>query len=62
MKHLQGSPLSKGIFQFDMWNVEPTDRWDWDTLERRSNRTWRKKFFAGGTNANCFYFADIWQQ
>jgi ribonucleoside-diphosphate reductase alpha subunit len=27
-----GSPLSKGIFQFDMWNAEPTDRWDWNTL------------------------------
>jgi len=27
-----GSPLSKGIFQFDMWGVTPTDRWDWDTL------------------------------
>ena len=27
-----GSPLSKGIFQFDMWGVTPTDRWDWETL------------------------------
>lgn len=27
-----GSPLSKGIFQFDMWGVQPTDRWDWDSL------------------------------
>jgi ribonucleoside-diphosphate reductase alpha chain len=31
-----GSPMSKGIFQFDMWNVTPTpDRYDWETL--RSN-------------------------
>jgi len=28
----KGSPLSKGKFQFDMWNVEPSDRWDWETL------------------------------
>ena len=28
-----GSPVSKAIFQFDMWNVEPTLRWDWDTLK-----------------------------
>jgi ribonucleoside-diphosphate reductase alpha chain len=28
-----GSPVSKGIFQFDMWNVEPTQRWDWYTLK-----------------------------
>lgn len=30
----KGSPLSKGIFQFDMWNVTPTDRWDWETLRQ----------------------------
>jgi ribonucleoside-diphosphate reductase alpha chain len=30
----QGSPLSKGIFQFDMWNVQPTNRWDWETLRK----------------------------
>jgi ribonucleoside-diphosphate reductase alpha chain len=30
----QGSPLSKGIFQFDMWNVQPTDRWDWEGLRK----------------------------
>lgn len=28
-----GSPVSKGIFQFDMWGVTPTDRWDWATLK-----------------------------
>jgi ribonucleoside-diphosphate reductase alpha chain len=30
----QGSPLSKGIFQFDMWNVAPSTRWDWDSLRK----------------------------
>ena len=28
-----GSPISKGIFQFDMWNVTPSDRYDWDSLK-----------------------------
>ncbi len=28
-----GSPLSKGLFQFDLWNVQPTDRHDWATLK-----------------------------
>jgi ribonucleoside-diphosphate reductase alpha chain len=28
----EGSPVSKGILQFDMWNVEPTDRWNWNEL------------------------------
>jgi ribonucleoside-diphosphate reductase alpha chain len=27
-----GSPVSQGILQFDMWNVKPTDRWEWDVL------------------------------
>jgi len=31
----QGSPASKGILQFDMWNVTPTpDRYDWDSLKK----------------------------
>ncbi len=29
----EGSPVSKGIFQFDMWGVTPTNRWDWKTLK-----------------------------
>jgi ribonucleoside-diphosphate reductase subunit M1 len=28
----QGSPVSKGILQFDMWNVTPSTRWDWPAL------------------------------
>jgi len=27
------SPASKGILQFDMWNVEPTQRYDWQKLK-----------------------------
>ena len=28
----EGSPLSQGIFQFDMWGVTPSARWEWDVL------------------------------
>ena len=28
----KGSPLSEGVFQFDMWNVTPSNRYDWNTL------------------------------
>ena len=28
----EGSPVSQGIFQFDMWGVKPSDRWEWDVL------------------------------
>jgi ribonucleoside-diphosphate reductase alpha chain len=28
-----GSPASKGILQFDMWNVKPSARWEWEVLK-----------------------------
>ncbi|XP_011162453.1 ribonucleoside-diphosphate reductase large subunit [Solenopsis invicta] len=31
----QGSPVSKGILQYDMWNVKPTDLWNWDELKAK---------------------------
>jgi len=27
------SPMSEGIFQFDMWDVEPSDRYNWNDLK-----------------------------
>lgn len=31
----KGSPVSKGIFQFDMWGVTPSSgRWNWEQLKR----------------------------
>ena len=29
----EGSPVSKGVFQFDMWGVTPSSRWEWDVLK-----------------------------
>ncbi len=32
----KGSPVSKGIFQFDMWGVNPdSGRWDWTDLKQK---------------------------
>ena len=32
----EGCPASKGIFQFDMWNVTPkSNRYDWNTLKEK---------------------------
>ncbi|QEC54081.1 ribonucleoside-diphosphate reductase alpha chain [Anseongella ginsenosidimutans] len=28
-----GSPAAKGILQFDMWGVHPSERWDWAALK-----------------------------
>ena len=31
----EGSPISQGIFQFDMWNVTPeSQNWNWDKLRK----------------------------
>jgi ribonucleoside-diphosphate reductase alpha chain len=31
----KGSPVSKGIFQFDMWGITPSSgRWNWDKLKQ----------------------------
>ena len=35
-KTYEGSPVSQGIFQFDMWNVTPdSGRWNWDDLKKK---------------------------
>ncbi|WP_349294445.1 ribonucleoside-diphosphate reductase subunit alpha [Saprospira grandis] len=30
----EGSPISQGKFQFDLWDVTPSDRWDWEALRQ----------------------------
>ena len=30
-----GSPVSKGVLQFDMWGVTPSPRWDWAELRTK---------------------------
>ncbi len=30
----EGSPVSKGDFQFDLWGVKPSSRWEWDLLKQ----------------------------
>jgi ribonucleoside-diphosphate reductase subunit M1 len=31
----KGSPASQGVLQFDMWNVKPSDLWEWDSLKEQ---------------------------
>lgn len=30
----EGSPMSQGLFQFDLWDNKPGDRYDWDKLKQ----------------------------
>ncbi|XP_054715256.1 ribonucleoside-diphosphate reductase large subunit-like [Uloborus diversus] len=34
----EGSPVSKGILQYDMWNVTPSDRWNWAELKEKISK------------------------
>ncbi len=34
-----GSPASEGKLQFDLWNVKPSDRWDWTALRKEIKHT-----------------------
>ncbi len=34
-----GSPMSAGKFQFDLWNEQPSKRWDWESLRKRVMKT-----------------------
>jgi len=38
-KTFKGSPASKGILQFDMWGVKPSDKWDWAGLKKDIKKT-----------------------
>ncbi|XP_050543583.1 ribonucleoside-diphosphate reductase large subunit-like [Daktulosphaira vitifoliae] len=33
-KTFSNSPASKGLLQFDLWGVKPTNLWDWDILKK----------------------------
>lgn len=35
----QGSPASKGDLQFDLWNVTPSELWEWDDLKAKIMKT-----------------------
>lgn len=35
----EGSPASKGQFQYDLWGVTPSDLWDWAALKSKIART-----------------------
>ena len=34
----EGSPMSEDQLQFDLWNVQPSDRWDWASLRKKIQR------------------------
>ena len=31
----EDSPVSKGLLQYDLWNVTPSDLWDWTALKEK---------------------------
>jgi ribonucleoside-diphosphate reductase alpha subunit len=51
-----GSPMSKGKFQFDLWGVTPSKRWDWDSLRIRIVGT---SELVGTGMRNCLLIAPM---
>jgi len=37
-KTYEGSPLSKGLLQFDLWKETPSELWDWKLLKEKINK------------------------
>ncbi|XP_006462492.1 hypothetical protein AGABI2DRAFT_223838 [Agaricus bisporus var. bisporus H97] len=35
----EGSPVSQGQLQYDLWGITPTDLWDWTSLKQQIART-----------------------
>jgi ribonucleoside-diphosphate reductase alpha chain len=44
----EGSPISQGKFQFDLWGTKPTKRWDWEKLREEV-----KKFGVRNSLTTC---------
>ncbi len=44
----QGSPISEGKFQFDLWGAKPSKRWDWEKLREEV-----KKFGVRNSLTTC---------
>ena len=57
--YAEGSPVSKGIFQFDMWGVVPSSKVGLDKAKERSQEAWCKKFSSASTNANSINFSNF---
>ncbi len=56
----EGSPISQGIFQFDMWGVKPDSQsLGLGEVEKRSYSTWCTKFIVACSNADSFYEPDF---
>ncbi|AST09264.1 ribonucleotide reductase large subunit [Murmansk poxvirus] len=34
----EGSPISNGILQYDLWNIVPSDLWDWKILKEKIHK------------------------
>ncbi len=58
----EGSPVSKEYSSFDMWGVEPSERWDWKSLKEEVKKLWSSQFPLARSYAYCVYIPDIGQQ
>ena len=56
-----GSPTSKGILQYDMWDILPSSRWDWKTLKSEIAQYGLRNSLLFSSHANSFDFSNFRQ-
>ena len=56
-----GSPASKGILQYDMWDVNPGSRWDWEGLKKEIAQYGLRNSSALRSHADCIHFTNFRQ-
>ena len=58
----EGSPTSKGLLQFDLWNVTPSDRWDWAGVKAEMAQYGIRNSLPLCPHANRLHLPDPGQQ
>ena len=56
----EGSPLSMGKFQFDLWDAKPEMNYDWNGLRKNIMRDGVRNSLCFSINAYCFYITNSW--
>ena len=65
MRAMQGSPISEGKFQHNLWGIEDNElsgRWDWAQLRTQIAEAWCAQLITGGTYANSIHLTNFRKQ
>ena len=57
----ENSPTHKGKLQYDLWNVKPSNRYNWETLKFDISQYGLRNSLLISTNAYCINFTNTWK-